>query len=341
MSEPYFKKGVLLINVGTPENIKISSIRKFLRVFLMDPRVINIPYIFRWLVLNLFILPRRPAKVASKYQRIWKKEGLPLMIYSKRIKQLLNNELGENYSVEIAMRYGSPSIQTSIFNLMQKKINNLQIIPLFPQYSSATTGSAIEEVFKTIQKFNYFPKIQINSSFYNHPDYIQTIANNGKNHKPDKFDHILFSFHGLPVNHLTDPSSNTNCLQNSDCCQKITKDNHNCYRAQCFQTAHLIAESLNIDPKQYSVSFQSRLGKTEWIRPYTVELVQNFPKSGVKKLLVFCPSFVTDCLETLDEIGFELSNMFIEQGGEKLELVPALNDHSSWIQTLSGWIKDS
>ncbi|MBT4286276.1 MAG: ferrochelatase [Deltaproteobacteria bacterium] len=340
MSEPYFKKGVLLINIGTPENTEISSIRKFLKVFLMDRRVISIPYILRWFILNLFILPHRSAKVAVKYKRIWKKEGSPLMIYSKRIKQLLNEELGKNYLVEIAMRYGSPSIQTSISKLMQKKVNELQIIPLFPQYSSAATGSAIEKVLKTMQRFNYFPKIQINSSFYDHSDYIQTIANIGKSHKPAKYDHILFSFHGIPVKQLTDPTSKTNCIQSSDCCREITEMNHNCYRAQCFKTAHLIANSLDINPKQYSVSFQSRLGKTEWIKPYTVELVQNFPKSGVKKLLVFCPSFVIDCLETLDEIGFELSNIFVKHGGEKLELVPALNDHLSWIQTLSDWIKD-
>jgi len=305
----------------------------------MDPRVINIPYILRWLILNLFILPQRPAKIAVKYKRIWKKEGSPLMIYSKRIKHLLNEELGKNYLVEIAMRYGSPSIQTSISKLMQKKVNELQIIPLFPQYSSAATGSAIEKVLKTMQGFNYFPKIQINSSFYDHSDYIQMTADIGKKHHPEKFDHILFSFHGIPVKQLTDPVSKTNCIQSSDCCLEITEMNHNCYRAQCFQTAHLIAKSLHINPKQYSASFQSRLGKTEWIKPYTIDLIQSFPKSGVKRLLVFCPSFVIDCLETLDEVGFELSNTFEKNGGEKLELVPALNDYLPWVQTLSSWIK--
>lgn len=339
MSEPFFKKGVLLINVGTPENTDTRSIRKFLKVFLMDPRVISVPYIIRWLILNLFILPYRPVKVAAKYKRIWKKEGSPLMIYSRKIKQLLNDELGSDYIVEIAMRYGSPSIQTSISNLMQKNINELQIIPMFPQYSSAATGSAIEKVLKTIQSFNYFPKIQINSSFYDHPDYIQTLANIGKIHQPEKFDHVLFSFHGLPLKQLTDPATKTNCFTHSDCCRDVTEANHNCYRAQCFKTAHLIAKSLDIAPNHYSISFQSRLGKTEWIKPYTIDLIRSFPQSGIKKLLVFCPSFVIDCLETLDEVGFELSNMFLEHGGEKLELVPALNDHLSWIQTLSNWIK--
>jgi protoporphyrin/coproporphyrin ferrochelatase len=341
MNEPYFKKGVLLLNVGTPEHPEINSIKKFLKEFLMDPRVINIPYVYRWLILNFFILPRRPAKVATKYNRIWKTEGSPLMLYTKRIKQLLSEDLGEKYVVDVAMRYGVPSIKTSINYLMKQNINQLQIIPMFPQYSSAATGSAIEKVLKTIEKFDYFPKIQINNSFYNHPGYIQAIANIGNNCKPKEFDHILFSFHGLPISQLRNQSSKSNCLQSSECCQKICSTNYHCYRAQCFQTAHLVAEAININQKQYSVSFQSRLGKTEWIQPYTIDTIKHLAKSGLKRLLVFCPSFVIDCLETLDEIGNELSETFLQQGGEKMALVPALNDDKLWIQTLSNWIKEN
>lgn len=341
MSERYFKKGVLLINVGTPESPEIKGIKKFLKEFLMDPRVIDIPYIQRWIILNLLILPRRPAKVAIKYKRIWKKEGSPLMLYSNRIKQLLNEELGEKYVVDIAMRYGTPSIETSINYLMKQNINQLHIIPMFPQYSSAATGSVIEKVLKIIRKFNYFPKIEINNSFYNHPDYIRAIANIGIKHKPEAFDHILFSFHGLPVNQLRNQSTKSNCLKSSNCCLDICSINHECYRAQCFQTVQLIAETLNINQDQYSISFQSRLGKTEWIRPYTIETVNRLAKSGVKRLLVFCPSFVIDCLETIDEIGNEISDIFLNEGGGKLELVPALNDDQFWIHTLSSWIKEN
>ncbi|MFC6103361.1 ferrochelatase [Olivibacter domesticus] len=330
------KKGVLLINLGTPDSPKVSDVRKYLDEFLMDGRVIDIGTIQRNLLVRGAIVPFRSPKTAKLYNEIWDKEkGSPLLYISELQADLLRKELGSDYQVELAMRYQKPSIEEALQRLKLALVDSIQIIPLFPQYASASTGSVIEKVMKLMATWHAFPRISIINQFYDNELMIEAFADNAQEKEPEKYDHVLFSFHGLPVRQLknVDNSGKHGCAAPS-CCAQITTSNKFCYAAQCYETARLIAAKIQVNKEKYTVCFQSRLGKDPWVQPYTSDVLVDLAKKGVKRLLVLCPAFVADCLETLYEVTEEYGQEFKKLGGEHVELVPSLNDHPKWIEAL-------
>ncbi len=333
------KKCVLLINLGSPERPEIGAIRKYLRAFLSDPRVMGMSGIFRWLILNLFILPFRPTSILSKYQKIWDGNRFPLVKYSEELVSMLSVKLGEEYVVMMAMRYSKPSIDELLKRIQAYSVSELLILPLFPQYASATSGSILEKVFETIRSWIVFPQIKVVSKFYDHPGFINAWTKIVKPYLEESPDHILFSFHGLPESHILKADKSNHCFNSDDCCESIGHENQRCYRAQCFQTAASIATSLNIQENEYSIGFQSRLGKGKWIGPSTAETIVQLAADGVRDLLVLCPAFVADCLETVEEIQVGENNRFLQSGGRKLTLVPSLNASPVWVNALSDLIK--
>lgn len=327
------KKGVLLVNLGTPVSPNPSDVYRYLIEFLTDPRVIDLPWLKRQLLVRGIIVPFRYKNSAHAYQQIWTKEGSPLLIYGRKVQHGLQNILPKNYHVELAMRYQEPSLKQGIATLMDLGIEHLIVLPLFPQYASATTGSVHQRVQEIVSQFQVIPKLTLIDQFATHPSLIDSFSTVAKQHHPEQFDYVLFSFHGLPERHIRKADCSKKCLSSATCCQQMTTDNRNCYAAQCHATAYAIARSLKISKEKFSISFQSRLGKDPWMQPYTNVVIDNLAKQH-KKVLVMCPAFVCDCLETTYEIGIEYAHAFKKAGGEKLELVQGLNDHPRWIETL-------
>ncbi|WP_033563524.1 ferrochelatase [Sphingobacterium sp. SYP-B4668] len=329
-------KGILLVQLGTPDTPSTPDVRKYLIEFLMDGRVMDIPYINRTLLVKGIIAPTRAPKSAKVYETIWDKEtGSPLMYYSLLQKELLQQELGDDYHVELAMRYQNPSIEQALKNMEGMLLDSIRVIPLFPQYASATTGSVIDRVMELMRTWQYFPEVSFVNSYCDHPLMIDVIADNAKIHDLTKYDHYLFSYHGLPVRQLgkVDPSGQLNCPQNGcESCRMESKPY--CYLSQCYATSRAIVNKLGLKEGSYTVCFQSRLGKTPWIQPYTSDALHDLAKRGIKKLLVFSPAFVADCIETLDEISVEYAHEFKAAGGEEVQLVESLNDNPKWIETL-------
>lgn len=311
------KIGVLLVNTGTPKKADQYHVAKYLREFLMDPRVIDLPWFIRWPLVNLLIIPTRTKKSTEAYQKIWTDSGSPLLTHSLELKNQLTEKLNDDYVVEIGMRYGQPSIDTAIQKLKQAACDQWIIIPLFPQYASASTGSAIEKFLTIIASEWNIPSLRILHCFYNNPHFIEAYASLIQQKLTNSFEstHLLFSYHGLPQRH-------------------ITKSTTPCYRTQCFETSKLIAEKLQLTPEQYSTTFQSRLGKTPWIKPYTDEYLSILIQKGTKNLFVACPSFTIDCLETLEEIGVRLQQQWYQLGGNHFERVPCPNTSEHWIEML-------
>ena len=326
------RTGVLLVNVGTPDSPETIDVWRYLRQFLMDGRIIDIPYWRRLLLVNLIIAPFRAPKSAKEYRKIWSDEGSPLMYHSCKFKEQIQLRLGDEFIVALAMRYQKPSIESALETLRQQRPSNIIVFPLFPQYASATVGSVHEKVMQVVKKWAEIPKIRFIDSFFDHPKMIQTIACLGKQQfARNRYDHTLFTFHGLPERQLT--KGNSHCLSAGSCCDTIHTRNHLCYRAQCFATSRVLAEALDLEEEDYTVSFQSRLGKDPWIQPYTEEVLETLAARGVKRILAFSPSFVADCLETTIEVGEEYHELFLEMGGEDLRLVESLNTHPLWIET--------
>ncbi|MCP4754088.1 MAG: ferrochelatase [Proteobacteria bacterium] len=341
MADAKGRIGILLVNLGSPERPESRAIRRYLREFLSDPRVMDIPFIARWLILNLFILPFRPGRIVEKYRRIWSSDGFPLLVYGRRLVRKLADRLGDGYRIELAMRYGSPSIAQGLANLQRSGIDELLVLPLFPQYASATTGSVLEKVFGVIEKWPVIPGVTGISSFYDHSEFIRCWVDKGKSYWEKTPDHVLFSFHGLPESQIrASDRGGEYCLKSRDCCGDINPSNVGCYRAQCIRTAEKIAHGLRIPPADYTVSFQSRLGKTLWIQPYTSMIVAELARKEIKHLLVFCPSFVADCLETSEEILIQEANNFRDNGGETLTMVPSLNDDEQWVDAVRSMIEE-
>ncbi len=332
------KIGVLLINLGTPPNTSIKSIRKYLREFLSDPRVIDVHPIIRTLLLNLFILPFRPYKTQKAYQSIWKKNGSPLLVISQQLQQLVQKDLGHNYQVALGMRYGQPSIKHAITSLLEN-CQKIIVLPLYPQYASASTGTSLVKVMSLMQTEWNLPHITFINEFFQHPLFIKGMANNIKNHPAfAQHDTIIMSYHGLPERHLDKSGCKASCDRQKSC-PSVNKLNRYCYRAQCFQTSRLIAEKLNLPDNAYQVTFQSRLGRTPWIKPYTDQCLPMLYKQGHRKLLVVCPAFTADCLETLEEIGIQAKESWLKLGGEALDLIPCVNTDPIWIKCISQLIR--
>jgi ferrochelatase len=323
--------GILLLNIGTPESAKVRDVRKYLREFLSDPRVVNLPGLLRFLLLNFIILPTRSGNSAAAYRSVWTEQGSPLMVYSMQLKDEIAKRLPADHVVSFGMRYGEPSIKSALQQL--SACEQITVLPLFPQYSSAATGSAIAEVMQILQHKTNIPTLNIINNFYGNEYFIAAFASNIKNFlQHENFDHVLFSFHGLPEAQVAQ-SCDSVCAR-ADVCPAISAKNKFCYRAQCFATSRALAASCQLASEQYSVSFQSRLGKLPWIRPYTDEIIKHLYASGVRKLLVVCPAFVTDCLETLEEIALRLKDSWLELGGQILEVVPCLNADAAWVDAI-------
>jgi len=333
------KKGILLVNLGTPDSPSVPDVRRYLDEFLMDGRVIDIKPIPRNFLVRGLIVPFRAPKSAKIYKEVWTEEGSPLLIYGLENKRLLQESLGDEYVVAFGMRYQNPSIQSALDELRAHKVKSIQVIPLFPQYASASTGSVHQKVMEIVSKWLVIPEISFISSFHDHPDMIQIFADNGRKYGIENYDHILFSFHGLPQRQLIKADdSKTHCLQDKSCCQTYNDKNYFCYSAQSYDTAKLIAQNLGLTPEQYTISFQSRLGKEPWLVPSTSDIIHQKAREGKKRLLVFCPAFVADCLETLYEITVEYHEEFVAAGGEKVQLVESLNNDPRWIEVLKSFI---
>ncbi|HLS97000.1 MAG TPA: ferrochelatase [Sphingobacterium sp.] len=329
-------KGVLLVQLGTPDTPTTADVRKYLTEFLMDPRVMDIPYLGRTLLVKGAIVPKRAPLSAATYKTIWdEKTGSPLMYYSELQRDLLQKELGEDYHVELAMRYQNPSIASALAKMERMKLDSVRVISLFPQYASATTGSVIDKVMEIMRSWQYFPQISFVSSYCDDEEMCEVFADHGRKFDIDTYDHILFSYHGLPVRQLgkVDPTGELKCPQ-SGCDSCRIQKNAFCYLSQCYATSRAIAAKLQLSEERYTVCFQSRLGKTPWIQPYTSDTLHQLAEKGVKRLLVFSPAFVSDCIETLDEIQVEYANEFKSLGGEEVAMVESLNDDPRWISVL-------
>ena len=329
------KTGVLLINLGTPDSPKTSDVRKYLSEFLNDPRVIDINPIGRFILVNGIIVPFRSSKSAKLYQHIWTKDGSPLLTNSNKMKVLLQKELGDKYVVELGMRYQSPSLESALDKLRLAKVDNIIMIPLYPQYASSSTGSSVAEAIRLMQKWEVTPSLRIISKFYDNPDFIAACVDVAKKYSIADYDFVIFSYHGLPERHINKGSSHygANSCKLGNCCDTITEKNQYCYRANCFETTRQLVKHLNIPEGKYETTFQSRLDD-KWIKPYSDKVITQKAKEGKKKILVFSPAFVADCLETIYEIGTEYDEIFKKHGGEKIQLVESLNDNPLWIEAL-------
>ena len=333
------KSGVLLVNLGTPDTPDVPDVRRYLREFLSDPRVIDIHPFTRWALLNLIILPRRPKRSAEAYRKIWTSEGSPLLVHSRALSRAVQERI--DVPVELAMRYGNPSLASGIEALKKAGCDHIVVFPLYPQYASSTTGSTLEAIYTLLAQEQNVVPLTVIPPFFNDPRFIDAWAAVAAPILEDSTpEHVVMSFHGLPERHLRKADHSENhCLRAPDCCQALSEVNQHCYRAQCYATARALAARLGLSGDDHSVSFQSRLGRDPWIQPYTDSLLTQLTERGIKNIAVLCPAFVADCLETLEEIGIAACESVAAAGG-RLTLVPSLNDHPDWTDAAATMIRD-
>ena len=334
------KKGILLVNLGSPDSTKTKDVRKYLDEFLMDERVIDIPKWKRYLLIKGIILNTRPKKSAEAYKKIWTKEGSPLVVISELFAEKVANKL--DIPVALGMRYGSMSIEKGIAELESENVDEILLVPLYPHFAMSSFETVIEKAKEINRKSYPTIKMDILPAFYNNTDYINVMSTNIKQHLADfNYDHILFSYHGIPERHIlkSDPT-NSHCKIDGSCCDTPSKAHRTCYRHQCFETTKLIVKTLGLKEGTYSNSFQSRLLKDPWLKPYTDFELEKFPKEGIKNLAVITPAFVADCLETLEEIAMRGKEDFIKSGGENYKYIPCLNDNNDWVMTMVNWINE-
>lgn len=329
------KKAVLLVNLGTPDSPSVSDVRKYLTEFLNDPRVIDINAAGRFMLVNGIIVPFRAPKSAKLYQHIWTSNGSPLTIHTKNLADKVQKALGNDYMVEWAMRYQNPSLKSVLNRIREKKPSELIILPLYPQYASSSTGSTAEHILKELAGWEVIPSIKIINKFYDNPHYIKALIKSAEGYDLNAYDHIIFSYHGLPERQIKKAAAHygDNSCHFGNCCDVITEKNQYCYRANCFETTRQLVIHLNIPNGKYTTTFQSRLDDA-WLKPYSDKVIENLAKLGAKKLLVFSPAFVADCLETIHEIGTEYNEIFREHGGESVTLVKSLNDSDIWVNAV-------
>ena len=331
--------GVLLVNLGTPDSPSTSDVRRYLNEFLTDGRVIDIPAAVRYPLFQGIVVPLRAPKSAKIYKQLWTERGSPLLFHGLDLQKKVQAELGPGYVVAFGMRYQKPSIASALEELRAAAVERIIVLPLFPQYASASTGSVQEKVMDIVKDWWIVPSINFISAFGSEPDFIATIVALGKREMDKQhYDHIVFSYHGIPERHIKkgDP---TNYCKFGSCCDTLTDSNRYCYRAQCFETSRLVAAGLGITPEQYTVSFQSRLGRDPWLKPYTDIALLDFPAKGIKHVLAFSPAFTADCLETTIEVGDEFKELFEEAGGEHWQLVPSLNSEPQWVDAVAAMIR--
>jgi ferrochelatase len=330
-------KAVLLVNLGSPDSPSVPDVRRYLNEFLMDGRVIDTAWPLRRFIVGM-ILINRPKESAHAYQSVWTKEGSPLIVTSRHVQTLLQQRV--NVPVELAMRYQNPSVPDVVKKLAGQGINDLLLIPLFPHYAMSSYETAVVWVRDCVKKFAPQIRLTVQKPYYDAPDYITALGAVAADALKMDYDHLLFSFHGVPERQLrkSDPTGN-HCLAVEGCCDKPGPAHEFCYRHQCFATARAMAGSCGIPKGKWSLAFQSRLGKDPWLKPYTDFELERLAKAGVKKLLVICPAFVSDCLETIEEIGMRGKDTFIQAGGERYTMIPCLNEHPSWITALERMVK--
>ena len=311
--------------------------RAYLSEFLNDARVIDLPWPLRKFLVNLVIVPFRAPRSARIYRKLWTEQGSPIIFHGKRVQGLLQERLGSQFRVELAMRYGHPSIRDTLEKIRTSNPERIIVLPMFPQYASASTGSALQEVMDVIRRWWVIPEVHMVSQFWDHPGFIESLVERGKQHDWTQYDHVLMSYHGLPERQVDKVYAQGICASRN-CEREITGENRFCYKAACYGTSRMLAAGLGIPSSKYTVCFQSRLGR-KWLPPYTDTVIEELANTGARKLLVFSPAFVADCLETTVEISDEYQALFKKYGGEKLQLVESLNDHPRWIATLEELVR--
>ncbi|MBP0902783.1 ferrochelatase [Mariniflexile gromovii] len=332
------KKGILLVNLGSPDSPTPKDVKKYLGEFLMDERVIDIPLIARTALVKGIILKTRPKQSAAAYKKIWWEEGSPLIVLSERLQKKIQKQV--EMPVALAMRYGSMTIKKGLQELVDKGVSEVLLFPLYPQFAMATTETIT--VLAEELRQQYFPNLKIESvpAFYNKPDYIEVLSDSIKKHLEGKnYEHLLFSYHGVPERHIRKSDiTKSHCKIDGSCCVTPSKAHEFCYRHQCLEVTRLVAEKLQLKEGSYSTSFQSRLGFDPWLQPYTDRTIERLGKKGLKSMAIVTPAFVSDCLETLEEIAMEGQEIFHEMGGKDFTTVPCLNDDDAWVALLSKWI---
>jgi protoporphyrin/coproporphyrin ferrochelatase len=328
-------KGVLLVNLGSPDSPSVPDVRRYLREFLMDGRVLDVYWLVRFCIVHFAILPSRPKQSAEAYHKIWTPAGSPLVVTSRNVQAKLQRRLP--VPVELAMRYQNPSIPQAVRNLEQKGVDEILLIPLFPHYAMSSFETAVERVKEVAAALAPQMGVKVQPPCFDDPDYIAALVASAQEFLDPGYDHLLFSFHGLPERHMrkADPTGR-HCLATANCCEIASPAHATCYRAQCFKTTAAFVKQAGVPKDKYSVSFQSRLGRDPWLKPYTDYELPRLAENGVKKLLVICPAFVADCLETLEEIGLRGRDAFLAAGGTDFALIPCLNEHPLWLATLEG-----
>lgn len=332
-------RGVLLINLGSPDSPSAPDVRRYLDEFLSDPRVIDLPVVAQQALLKGVILPTRPRKVSEAYAKIWTDEGSPLITTTYRQKELLAEHT--DLPIEVCMRYGNPSAESAVEALARRGVDEVFLIPLYPHYAMSSYETAVGKVQRAISEIAPHMILRVQPPFYDDEDYLDALSQTIAPYLEGEWDHILFTYHGIPERHiLKNDSSGCFCLKLPDCCERPNPAHGMCYRAQCFATSRLVAERLGIPQDKYSNSFQSRLGRTPWLKPYTDHEIERFPSENKKRLLVISPAFVSDCLETIEELGMEGRDSFMKAGGKEYHLIPCLNDHPRFIETLAKFVRN-
>lgn len=329
------------MNLGSPDSTRVKDVRRYLNEFLMDERVIDYPWLFRSLLVKGIIVPFRAPKSAAAYKTIWTKQGSPLVVLTKQLQKNLQQIIEE--PVEVAMRYGNPTAKFAYENLLKTNpgIEEVMLVPLYPHYAMSSYETAVEWMKQVHKKNKYSFKLTTIKPYYNNEDYLQALTETIRPFLQKDFDHLLFSYHGVPERHIYKGDiTGQHCLKSPNCCEIDSPAHKQCYRHQCRTTTRLVAERLSLPAEKFSISFQSRLGRSEWLRPYTAMRLGELPKEGVKKVAVACPAFVSDCLETLEEIAEQGKEIFLHAGGESFTMIPCLNDHPLWVRTIAKWIRE-
>ncbi|HEC75560.1 MAG TPA: ferrochelatase [Methylophaga aminisulfidivorans] len=331
------KRAILLANLGSPDSPTTPAVRRYLNQFLMDPYVIQLPWILRRTIVSLFVLPTRPKASAEAYKSVWTPTGSPLIVLSEQLKAAVKSKIGD-MPLALAMRYGNPSIEQQILALTEnKEIDEILYIPLYPHFADSTVTTSIEEAKQAIEKHNLSVSLNVLPPFYDNPQYIDALVKSAESYLSQDHDHILFSYHGLPESHITKLDPSGHCLQQTNCCQIEHPAHKTCYRHQVMKTTELFVQQMQLEKSRYSVAFQSRLGRAKWLGPNTEDRLRELAAQGIRHVMVLCPAFVTDCLETLEEIAIRGEEVFKEAGGQKLTLIPCMNDHPAWVNVLSDW----
>ena len=336
------RRGALLVNLGTPASADVGDVRRYLREFLSDPKVIDLPGPLRWLFLHAVILPFRPRRSAAQYASIWGSEGSPLLVNGRALRDAVAKRLGEGFEVALGMRYGKPSLASALEGLRNSDLTEIAVLPLYPQYAESATGSSVERI-RQIAAATPTPPLRILPPFYDEPGFLDAFAGVARPVLEDfRPDYVLFSYHGLPERQVrAADASGRHCLAHPDCCAVVGADNRRCYRAHSFAITRGLAERLGLATDRHGVAFQSRLGRARWIEPHTDVVIPELAARGVRRLAICCPSFVADCLETLEEIGIRARDQWNDVGGEALILVPSLNADPRWVEAVAGWLERS